>query len=248
MGTGEEGRQRDVAEGGLFGAASEGGAGGETGAMVSAVRELAGTPKRVSVIVGRKRVAVLLVPQAMELGLAAGVVWTDEVAARAGHCERVNAAKAMAMRRLAARARSRAEMLAWLGEKGFDAGVASEAVERLAEVGLIRDEDVAAEEARRGAAKGLSGRAIGERLAARGVDGSGDGSAQMSDRERALDVARGIVGAELSRRAAGSVDVNVLARRTFGALSRKGYEEEGAREAVERALGERGLRVEPRDV
>lgn len=216
--------------------------------VVSVVRELAGSPKRVSVLVGRRRVAVLLSTQALELGLAPGVAWTDEMAARAGRLERVNAAKAMAMRRLAARARSRAEMLAWLGEKGFDAGVASEAVERLAEVGLIRDEDVAAEEARRGTAKGLSGRAIRERLAARGVDGSGDGSAQMSDRERALDVARGIVGAELSRRAAGSVDVNVLARRTFGALSRKGYEEEGAREAVERALGERGLRVEPRDV
>lgn len=216
--------------------------------MVSVVRELAGSPKRVSVLVGRRRVAVLLSTQALELGLAPGVAWTDEMAARAGRLERVNAVKAMAMRRLAARARSRAEMLAWLETKGVDARIATEAVERLAEVGLIRDEDVAEDEVRRAEAKGLSGRAIQARLAARGVDGRGGEAERAGDRERALDVARGIVEVELSRRAAGSVDVNVLARRTFGALSRKGYEEEGAREAVERALGERGLRVEPRDV
>lgn len=216
--------------------------------VVSVVRELAGSPKRVSVLVGRRRVAVLLSTQALELGLAPGVAWTDEMAARAGRLERVNAVKAMAMRRLAARARSRAEMLAWLETKGVDARIATEAVERLAEVGLIRDEDVAEDEVRRAEAKGLSGRAIQARLAARGVDGRGGEAERAGDRERALDVARGIVEVELSRRAAGSVDVNVLARRTFGALSRKGYEEEGAREAVERALGERGLRVEPRDV
>ncbi|MCC6969952.1 MAG: RecX family transcriptional regulator, partial [Phycisphaerales bacterium] len=199
-------------EGTLFPAAA--GAG-----LISVVRELAGTPKRVSVLVGRRRAAVLLSTQAMEMGLAPGVAWTEEVAARAARLERVNAAKAMAMRRLAARARSRAEMAAWLESKGVDEGIAAEAVERLVEVGLIRDEDVAADEIRRAEAKGLSGRAIAERLRERGVE-RGE-AAEQGDAERALGVAKTVGGDELSRRGRETADVNVLARRVMGVLARK---------------------------
>lgn len=249
----EDERQSGSTEHGLFadgGVATDAGATGA--AVVSAVRELTGTPKRVSVLVGgrgRRRVAVLLATQAMEMGLAPGVKWTDQVAARARHLERVNEAKSKAMRRLASAARSRAEMLAWLAAKGYDPAVAQDAVERLAEVGLIRDEDVAAEETRRGAAKGLSGRAIAERLAARGVDGAltGAGESEPTDRQRAMDVARRQFEIEVSRRAPGSVDVNDLARRVLASLARKGYDEEIARDAVERALGERRLRIQTRD-
>lgn len=213
--------------------------------VVSVVRELAGSPKRVSVLVGRRRVAVLLATQAMELGLAPGVAWTDETAARAARLEQINAAKAMAMRRLAARARSRAEMLAWLETKGVDARIATEAVERLAEVGLIRDEDVAAGEVRRAEAKGLSGRAMSERLRERGVASEEVSQSETAgDARRAFGVAMGVVGDELSRRGRESVDVNVLARRVMGALARKGYDEEGAREAVHAAFREHGLRLD----
>lgn len=215
--------------------------------VVSVVRELTGSPKRVSVLVGRRRVAVLLATQAMEMGLAPGVVWTDEVAARAVRLEQVNAAKAIAMRRLAARARSRAEMLAWLESKGVDAGIATEAVERLVEVGLIRDEDVAADEIRRAEVKGLSGRVMVERLRERGVEREEGREAERAgagDAERARGVARAAVGDELSRRGRESVDVNVLARRVMGVLARKGYDEEAAREAVQAAFSEHGLRLD----
>jgi regulatory protein len=227
-------------EGTLFPAAA--GAG-----LISVVRELAGTPKRVSVLVGRRRAAVLLSTQAMEMGLAPGVAWTEEVAARAARLERVNAAKAMAMRRLAARARSRAEMAAWLESKGVDEGIAAEAVERLVEVGLIRDEDVVADEIRRAEAKGLSGRAIAERLRERGVE-RGEGregeAARLGDAERAIGVAKTVVGDELSRRGRETADVNVLARRVMGVLARKGYDEVAAREAVRAAFREHGLRLD----
>ncbi len=215
---------------------------GNGAGLVSVVRELTGSPKRVSVLVGRRRVAVLLATQAMEMGLAPGVAWTEEVAARAARLERVNAAKAMAMRRLAARARSRAEMAAWLESKGVDAGIAAEAVERLVEVGLIRDEDVVADEMRRADAKGLSGRATVERLRERGVE-RGE-AAEQGDAERALGVAKTVVGDELSRRGRETADVNVLARRVMGVLARKGYDEEAAREAVRAAFREHGLRLD----
>lgn len=209
--------------------------------VVMAVRELAGTPKRVSVIVGRRRVATLLVAQAMEAGLAPGTLWTVELAARVARMERVNAAKSLAMRRLAARARSRTEVRAWLLTKGIDAEVAQEAVERLAEVGLINDGQVEEDERRAATARGLSGRALEARLRSRGVE-VGDVTLVGAGGEhgRAAEVAR----AELSRRPAGSADVTVLARRLMGVLARKGYEEDVARQAVAGVLRERGMTID----
>jgi len=151
----------------------------------------------------------------------------------------------MAMRRLTGRGRSRAEMVAWLESKGVDAGIATEAVERLAEIGLIRDEDVAADEARRAAAKGLSARAMAERLRQRGVaSGEGGEVERAGDAQRAIQVAMDVVGDELSRRERETVDVNVLARRVMGVLARKGYDDESAREAVLAAFREHGLRLD----
>lgn len=217
--------------------------------VIVTVRELSGTPKRVSVLVGgvaRRRVATLLATQALELGLAPGVPWTDKLATIAARMERVNAAKAMAMRRLASRARSRAEMLEWLVSKGTDPQVATEAVERLAEIGLISDTQVVEDERRRAVDKGLSDRALADRMASRGVGTHADsqGAASLSsehgDAARALEIAR----SELSRRPTDPADVNVLARRVMGILARKGYEEDLAREAVVAALQERGLRLD----
>lgn len=203
---------------------------------ISVVRELAGTPRRVSVLVARRRVATLLATQAMELGLAPGVAWTEELAAQATRLERVNAAKAIAMKRLAARARSRAEILEWLGTKNIAADIALEAVERLAELGLISDAQVEEDERRRASAKGMSERALAERLASRGVEAN---ASSESDAARALEVVR----AELLRRPINPADVNVVARRVMGILARKGYEEDVAHEAIATAFAEHGLRV-----
>lgn len=223
------------------------GSGSASSNVIASVRELSGTPKRVSVLVGgRRRVATLLATQAMELGLAPGVPWTVELATLAARMERVNAAKAMAMRRLASRARSRAEMLQWLTSKGTDPQVATEAVERLAEIGLISDTQVVQDERRRAKAKGLSERALAERMASRGIGEHTDSedpppsNSDLGDAARALEVAR----SELSRRPIDPADVNVLARRVMGVLARKGYEQDLAKEAVIAALRERGLRLD----
>jgi regulatory protein len=172
------------------------------------------------------------------------VAWTDELAAKAARLERVNAAKAIAMKRLAARARSRAEMLEWLGTKGVESDIATEAVDRLAEIGLISDGQVEEDERRRASAKGLSARALNERLASRGIGAGAEGEAASGaqsngDAARALEIAR----AELLRRPINPADVNVLARRVMGNLARKGYEEDVAREAIAAAFAEHGLRV-----
>lgn len=245
----EDDRQREQnGEDSLFPTRS--GSGSASNRVIVTVRELSGTPKRVSVLVGgvaRRRVATLLATQALELGLAPGVPWTDKLATIAARMERVNAAKAMAMRRLASRARSRAEMLEWLVSKGTDTQVATEAVERLAEIGLISDTQVVEDERRRAVDKGLSDRALADRMASRGIrthahseDPPAPLSSEPGDAARALEIARSV----LSRRPIDPADVNVLVRRVMGILARKGYEEDLAREAVVAALRERGLRLD----
>ncbi|MBX3360356.1 MAG: RecX family transcriptional regulator [Phycisphaeraceae bacterium] len=242
----EDERQREQnGEDALFPTSS--GSSSASNSVIVSVRELTGTPKRVSVLVGgRRRVATLLATQAMELALAPGVPWTDELATLAARMERVNAAKSMAMRRLASRARSRAEMLQWLTSKGTDPQVATEAIERLAEIGLISDTQVVEDERRRAVAKGLSARALADRMASRGIGTHTDSEdppprgSDHGDAARALEVAR----SELSRRAIDPADVNVLARRVMGVLARKGYEQDLAKEAVVAALRERGLRLD----
>ncbi len=211
---------------------------------ITAIRELAGSPKRVSIIVGRRRVATLLAPQAMQLDLSPGTPWTAELEAAISRLERVNDAKAIAIRRLASRARTRAEIAKWLASKSIEPGIAAEAIERLADVGLLNDAIALDDERRHASAKGLSDAALRERLSRRGLTTvqpppvpAGDDSA------RAIELAR----SELSRRISASSDVNSVARRVMGVLARKGYEQDIASEAVLAAMRERGLEIDLAD-
>lgn len=208
-------------------------------ATVREVRELAGSPKRVSVIVGRRRAATLLPAQAEELGIRPGVAWTASLAAAAQRAERVNHAKSLAMRRLAARARTRRELIDSLVGKGVALDIAHEAIDRLAEVGLVSDRQVATAEAERGTARGLSERAVRHAQETRGIAEEDRAAPAGSERERALEVAR----AEVARRK-GEREAQAVARRVLGVLGRKGYEEDVAREAVAQACREAGIRVD----
>ena len=183
--------------------------------VITGVRELTGTPKRVSILVGRRRVATLLSAQALELGLAPGASWTREIEETALRLERINRAKEIAMRRLAARARSRAEIAAWLASKGIESDIAAEAIERLVEIGLVNDSVVAEQERRVAASKGLSDSAMRERMARRGL-GIVPEPAPAADSARAIELAR----SELSRRNLSSSDVRGVARRVIGVLAR----------------------------
>lgn len=205
---------------------------------ISGVRELAGTPKRVSILVGRRRVATLLSAQALELGLAPGAPWTREIEEAALRLERVNRAKEIAMRRLTARAWSRAETAAWLASKGIEPDIVEEAIDRLVEIGLLNDSVVAEQERRLAESKSLSDSALRERIARRGL-GVAPERGPESDSARAIELAR----SELSRRDPSSSDVRGVARRVIGVLARKGYEHHVASEAVLIAMRERGLDV-----
>jgi 5-dehydro-2-deoxygluconokinase len=80
------------------------------------------------------------------------------------------AAHAAALRLLTGRARTRAELVRRLEERGYTAAAVAEAVARLERVGLVDDAALAADVAEVRAARGLDAPAIALELRDRGVD------------------------------------------------------------------------------
>lgn len=132
-------------------------------------------------------------------------------------------ARAICLRALTQRARTRAELSATLDRRGVPPEAARAVLDRFAEVGLIDDHALAvgfAEAAHR--ERGLSGRAVATTLRRRGVDGPVVEAAvsridAQSERDAALRLA--------TRRAASlaGLDPAVQARRLVGLLARRGY-------------------------
>src|SRR5271165_3922165 len=80
-------------------------------------------------------------------------------------------ARALCLRLLTARARTRAELLAQLAKRGYPGDVSAQALDRLAAVGLVDDTDFAQQWVRsRRANAGKSRRALAAELHTKGVD------------------------------------------------------------------------------
>ena len=149
-------------------------------------------------------------------------------------------AKERALRLLAVRSRSRAELARRLRMAGFDPAHAEEAIADLEAVGLVDDERLAQELAtheierrgfgRRAALSSLRRLGIGSELAERSV---GDALGTKDDEEaRAEEVARARL-----RRLSGLAP-EVAYRRLLGFLQRRGYDGETARAVCRRVLAQ----------
>ncbi len=138
-------------------------------------------------------------------------------------------AKAKALALLGKRDYSREELARKLTEKGFDAAQAGEAVDRLAELGLINDESYAGMIVRHYAAKGFGAARIRQELGRRYVP------RELWDAAlEELPEQDGTVDALLrARLGGGEPDRNEL-RRASEALLRRGFSWEQIKEAVER--------------
>ncbi|AXE38967.1 regulatory protein RecX [Acidipropionibacterium virtanenii] len=147
----------------------------------------------------------------------------------------------MALTRLDARARTRAELAGTLAGKQVPEEVAGRVLDRLEELGLVDDTDFAERwTTRRHESKGLSRRALAEELRRKGVDQQivADAVAAVSDDDE-VSAATRLAVARL--RAGEGVEEQRLTRRVLGALARKGYGSEVAWTALRRArevLGE----------
>jgi regulatory protein len=147
-------------------------------------------------------------------------------------------ARAICLRLLTQRARSRAELADALATRGVPDDAATAVLDRFTEVGLIDDsalaESLAAAQHRE---RGLARRAVAAKLRQRGLDDDVVGAAVGgidgdSERARARDlVAR-------RRRALAGLPPDVQARRRVGLLARKGYSSGLAYEVVREVLAD----------
>jgi regulatory protein len=142
-------------------------------------------------------------------------------------------ARALCLRLLTARARTRAELAGQLAKRGYPDDVSGRVLDRLAQVGLVNDEDFAEQwvQSRRvNAGKGK--RALAAELRTKGVDNDVITAALAgidagAERARAEDLVRD----RLRREKLGADDTKV-ARRLVGMLARRGFSQSMAFDVV----------------
>src|SRR5258708_34152996 len=134
-------------------------------------------------------------------------------------------ARALCLRLLTARARTRAELSGQLAKRGYPDDVSSRVLDRLAQVGLVDDVDFAQQwvhSRRVNAGKGK--RALAAELRTKGVDNDVIPAALAdieagAERERAEQLVRD----KLRREKLGDDDATKVMRRLVGMLARRGY-------------------------
>jgi regulatory protein len=153
-------------------------------------------------------------------------------------------ARALCLRLLTARARTRAELEGQLAKRGYSDEVSQRVLDRLAHVGLVNDEDFAEQWVRsRRVNAGKAKRALAAELRNKGVDNDVITAALAdidagAERERAEQLVRD----KLRREKLGDDDTKV-ARRLVGMLARRGYSQSMALDVVTSELaGERERR------
>ncbi len=147
-------------------------------------------------------------------------------------------AHALCLRLLTARARSRAELIGKMAKHGYPDEVAEAVLSRLVSVGLVDDEDFAAQWVRsRHTYSGKGKRALAAELRIKGVDAEViaaalDGIDAGAERGRAEQ----LVERKLRREALAEGDDPKVMRRLVGMLARRGYNQTMAVAVVTDAL------------
>lgn len=164
---------------------------------------------------------------------------------KSAELSREEQARALCLRLLTARARTRAELAGKLTKRGYPDDVSDRVLDRLAQVGLVDDADFAEQWIRsRRVNAGKGKRALAAELRTKGV--SGDvitaalaGIDASAERERAEQLVRD----KLRRERLGDDDDLKVMRRLVGMLARRGYNQSMALDVVSTELaGERERR------
>jgi regulatory protein len=153
-------------------------------------------------------------------------------------------AREICLRLLAVRPRTRAELGTALRQRGIEADVATEVLERYSEVGIIDDQAFArAWVSSRHHGRGLAKRALATELRQKGVDDEAVGAALAElDPDSEAATARALVERKLRSTPGGTSDA--LIRRMVGMLARKGYAPGLAIKVVREVLAERAAETD----
>lgn len=169
----------------------------------------------------------------------------DQDLAQHDPAQREEQAKALCLRLLTARARTRAELAGQLEKRGYPDDVAERVLDRLGDVGLIDDRDFAEQWVRsRRVNAGKGKRALVAELRDKGVDDEVI-TATLADVDPAAERARAerLVADKLRREKLADQDDAKVMRRLVGMLARRGYGQTMAFDVVKVALaGERERR------
>ncbi len=139
--------------------------------------------------------------------------------------KREEQARALCLRLLTARARTRSELEAQLAKRGYTDDVSVRVLDRLAVVGLVDDSDFAQQWVRsRFANTGKGKRALAAELRLKGIDDEVIGEAlagvdEAAERHRAEELVR----VKLRRERLEEGDEHKVTRRLVGMLARRGY-------------------------
>jgi regulatory protein len=143
------------------------------------------------------------------------------------------------LRLLTARARTRAELAGQLAKRGYPDDVSARVLDRLAQVGLVDDQDFAEQWVRsRRVNAGKGKRALASELRTKGIDDELIADA-LADIDTAAERARAeqLVADKLRReRMTDESDDAKVARRLVGMLARRGYAQTLAFDVVKVAL------------
>jgi regulatory protein len=156
---------------------------------------------------------------------------------KSAELSREEQARALCLRLLTARARTRAELEGQLAKRGYPDDVSVRVLDRLADVGLIDDADFAEQWVRsRRVNAGKGKRALAAELRTKGVDNEVITAALAdidagAERERAEQLV-----SDKLRRERNTEDDAKLTRRLVGMLARRGYSQTMAVDVVKVAL------------
>ncbi|HYE61071.1 MAG TPA: RecX family transcriptional regulator [Phycisphaerales bacterium] len=185
----------------------------------------------VSIFADEKRVARVPRTAMEQIVIQPGQEWTRPLAAACELAAEAFRAKMKAIALLKVKARSRAELRERLVAAGFGADACDLAIEELAREKRLDDAALTQNITQRAEQKGLSASAAAAKLESRGLSPTAAATA-TGELDRATEAARNRAG-----RLPESLPAPTRARRLLAALARLGYEEETAREAVQRVLG-----------
>ena len=149
-------------------------------------------------------------------------------------------ARALCLRLLTVRARTRSELEAQLTKRGYPDDVSTRVLDRLTEVGLVDDADFAEQWVRsRRANAGKGKRALAAELRTKGVDNEVI-TATLADIDAGAERQRAeqLVADKLRREKLDDGDDTKVARRLVGMLARRGYSQTMAFDVVQVALAE----------
>lgn len=145
-------------------------------------------------------------------------------------------AREIVLRMLTASPKTRSQLADGLRRKDCPDDVAAEVLDRLEDVGLVDDATFAADFVRnQQAAKGLSGRALAQRLRAKGVDAETTRSA-LDALDPTLEEEQARVLVERKLRSMHGLEALVQTRRLAGMLARKGYGPELSMRVIREAI------------